>query len=42
MRTYILRRMDDDLWQRVKVKALNEQTTIREVIERLLRAWLQS
>lgn len=41
MSSYILRRIDPDLWQRVKVKAVKEQITVREVIERLLKDWIK-
>jgi hypothetical protein len=40
--SYILRKIDDGLWHRVKVKAAQEQTTIKALIERLLADWLKA
>jgi hypothetical protein len=40
--SYILRKIDDGLWHRVKVKAAQEQTTIKALIERLLSDWLKA
>ena len=39
--SYILRKLDPDLWHQVKVKAAQEQTTIKGLIERLLADWLK-
>lgn len=39
--SYILRKIDGDLWHRVKVKAAQDQTTIKSLIERLLALWLK-
>lgn len=41
MASYILRKIDDALWHRVKVKALQEKRTIKDVIESLIAAWLK-
>lgn len=41
MSSYILRKIDGDLWHRVKVKAAQDQTTIKSLIERLLALWLK-
>lgn len=38
---YILRGMDDDLWKRVKAKAALQETSIKELIDSLLRGWLK-
>lgn len=40
MASYILRKIDDDLWHRVKVKAARQSTSVKAVIERLLVDWL--
>lgn len=39
--TYLLRDIDDALWRRVKVKAAQEGIPIRDVILRLLKAWVR-
>lgn len=39
--TYILRKIDDDLWKRVKAKAALQGVSIRALIERLLQEWAQ-
>ena len=40
MASYILRGIDPDLWRHVKSKAALEGTSVKALIERLLRAWL--
>ena len=40
MSSYILRGIDTDLWRRVKSKAALEGTSIKALIERLLKTWL--
>lgn len=40
MGSYILRKIDEDLWRRVKSKAALEGTTLKALIERLLAGWL--
>lgn len=40
MASYILRKIDDELWHRVKVKAARQSTSVKAVIERLLVDWL--
>ena len=42
MSSYILRKIDPDLWRQVKAKAAFEGVTIKTLIERLLIAWLGS
>lgn len=39
--TYIIRKMDEATWYRVKVKATNENRTVKAVIESLIAAWLK-
>ena len=41
MGSYILRKIDEDQWKRVKVKAAQEGRTVKAVIESLLAAWLK-
>ncbi len=41
MPSYIIRKIDPDLWHRVKVKALKEKRSIKQVIESLIAAWLK-
>jgi plasmid stability protein len=38
--TYILRKVDDELWRQVKAKAALEGVSVKAAIERLLRAWV--
>ena len=38
--SYLLRDTDETLWRRVKSKAALEGTSIKALIERLLRTWL--
>jgi predicted HicB family RNase H-like nuclease len=38
--SYILRKIDPELWKRVKSKAALEPVSIKTLIERLLRAWV--
>jgi hypothetical protein len=40
MASYILRDIDPDLWKRVKAKAALQTTTLKALVERLLRLWL--
>lgn len=35
------RKVDDDLWRRVKAKAALEGTSVKAVVEQLLREWLK-
>lgn len=42
MASYILRGIDPELWQRVKLKALAQKLTIRLLVEKLLNDWLKS
>ena len=39
--TYLLRDIDDDLWARVKTRAARERISVRDVILRLLKAWVR-
>jgi len=41
MSSYILRKIDAELWRHVKAKAALEQTSIKALIEGLLRDWLK-
>lgn len=41
MASYILREIDPELWRKVKAKAALETTSIKALIERLLRDWLK-
>lgn len=41
MASYILRDIDPDLWKRVKAKAALKETSIKTLIDDLLRAWLK-
>jgi predicted HicB family RNase H-like nuclease len=40
--SYILRKIDPDLWKQVKSKAALEPVSLKTLIERLLRAWLET
>jgi hypothetical protein len=40
MTSYILRGFDPDLWHRIKVKALSEKVTVKDVLIRLAREWV--
>ena len=40
MASFILRKIDDDLWRRVKSKAALQGTSIKALIETLLKTWL--
>jgi plasmid stability protein len=42
MPSYILRDIDDALWRRVKSRAALEGTTVKALIEQLLRAWVDA
>lgn len=42
MPSYILRKIDTELWKHVKARAALEQTTIKALIERLLAQWLKT
>ncbi len=42
MSSYILRKIDDALWRRVKSEAALEGSSVKAVIERLLQQWIQS
>ena len=39
---YIMKGLDAAFWQRVKEKALSEQTTVKDKIVALLTSWLNS
>lgn len=39
--SYILRKIDPDLWHRVKVKALNEKISLKQLFERFLVEYLK-
>ena len=39
---HLLRGIDPDLWKRVKSKAALDAVTIRDLVERLLRSWLEA
>lgn len=41
MASYILRDIDPDLWKRVKAKAALRETSIKDLIDELLRVWLK-
>lgn len=41
MASYILRGIDPALWRQVKSQAALEPTSLRDLVERLLRAWLK-
>ena len=40
--TYLLRYTNRDLWASVKVRAMQEQRPVNNVIERLLTEWVSS
>lgn len=40
MASYILRNIEPELWRQVKSKAALEETSVKALIERLLRDWL--
>lgn len=42
MPSYILRQIDADLWRLVKSKAALEQISLKALIERLLREWVDA
>jgi len=42
MASYILRNIDADLWRQIKSKAALEGISVKALIERLLRAWLEA
>ena len=44
MASYILRKIDEALWQRVKAKAARQipNESVKSVIERLLAQWLNA
>lgn len=37
---YLLKKIPEDLWQKVKIKAIQEDVVIRDVIIQLLREWV--
>lgn len=41
MASYILRNIDPELWRRVKSKAALEGISVKALIERLLRTWVE-
>ncbi len=42
MASYIIRGIDPDLWKQVKSKAALQTITLRELIESLLKGWLNA
>lgn len=40
--SYILRNIDATLWRRVKAKAALEGVSVKALLERLLRAWVDA
>ena len=42
MANFILRKFDDKLWQKVKVRAVTEQLSLREVALRLLAKYAEN
>lgn len=42
MASYIIREIDQALWKAVKAKAAIEGVTLKALIERLLKAWLDA
>ena len=40
MASFILRKIDDALWRRIKSKAALEGVSLKDLIERLLRDWV--
>jgi len=41
MASYIIRKIDPELWKRVRAKAALEGRTVRQVIEALIASWLK-
>ena len=41
MKTYLLRRIDPELWAKVKAKAKAQRTEIRKVILAMLERWVE-
>ena len=41
MANFILRKFDDDLWQKVKVRAVTEQMSLRSVVLALLQMYAE-
>jgi hypothetical protein len=39
--TYLLRDVDGDLWARVKARAARDRVTVRELLIRLLKAYVR-
>lgn len=42
MASYIIRKIDTELWTQAKAKAALQGTTVKAVIEGLLRQWIAS
>lgn len=42
MSSYLMHRLDEQLWRKVKAKAATEGVSIRDVILRLLTDWVQA
>lgn len=42
MASYILRKIDPELWKQVKSKAAAEGVSLKTLIERLLNDWLKA
>lgn len=40
MGSYLMRNIDETWWRRVKVKAAQESTSVKSMVERLLTDWL--
>lgn len=38
---YIMKGLDDALWQQVKIKAVQQEQSVKDVIVHLLREWLK-
>ena len=39
-KTYLWRDIDDELWRKAKTKAASEGVTLRDVLAKLLTAWV--
>lgn len=42
MASYVLRKIDSELWQRVRSRAADEGINVKDLIEQLLVTWLSS
>jgi len=40
-KTYILEHNDPELWHQIKIKALEEKTTVKDKILELLKKWMK-